>query len=131
MIVIAILAILYSIAAANVMGLQNEAKVSRATADLKTLQLAINNYINKYNFCPKKEDYQIVLSHELPNIMVSHLTDPFGPTVNTLYSYETSLNKQNYVAYSIGLKRDGKALIGNDGRAMPSGTAITVTNGYF
>jgi len=130
LIVIAILAILYSIAAANVMGLQNEARISKARGDLKTLKLALDTYVKNYNMCPKKQDYQYVLIQESPNLLVSHLTDPFGPTANTLYPFDASNNSENYVVYSIGIHKDGAATIGDDGKVSLKGTPLFETNGY-
>lgn len=130
LIVIAILAILYSMAAANVMGMQTEAKIARAKGDLKTLKLAIDAYIKNNNACPKKDDYQYLLIRQSPNIVYGNLIDPFGTTMNTLYSFEISDNNENYVVYSIGPKKDGKAAIGNDGMVSISGTPLFETNGY-
>jgi type II secretion system protein G len=130
MIVLAILSILYSIAAANVMGLQTEAKIARANGDLLTLKLALDSYIKNNSICPKKEDYQRVLIRETSTIITGNLFDPFGRTMNTFYSFDVSGNKENYVVYSIGPKRDGKATIGNDARVVPEGSIIFATNGY-
>ncbi|MFH1710245.1 MAG: prepilin-type N-terminal cleavage/methylation domain-containing protein [bacterium] len=130
MIVIAILAILYSIAAVNIMGLQTEAKVAKTNGDLKTLKLGLDSYIKNNNTCPKKEDYQRILIRETSAIITGNLFDPFGRTMNTLYSFEVSGNKENYVVYSIGQKKDGKSSIGNDGRVLTEGSAIFETNGY-
>jgi prepilin-type N-terminal cleavage/methylation domain-containing protein len=130
MIVLAILSILYSIAAANVMGLQTEAKVSRANGDLLTLKLALDSYIKNNNLCPKKEDYQTILIQETPSIVTGNLFDPFGKTMNTLYSFKVSGNKEIYVVYSIGPKKTGEATVGNDGRVVPEGSIIFATNGY-
>lgn len=131
LIVIAILCILYSIAASNVTGMQNEARMSRVTADLKTLQLAVENYNKNNGACPKKEDYQIVLRNESPNIIMSNLLDPFARNTNTLYKYEVSYNKQNYILYSVGHNRDGNARIFDDGKVVIEGTPILLTNGYL
>ena len=56
--------------------------------------------------------------------------DPFGDTMNSLYPFCISNNNKNYVVYSVGLKRNGKAVIGNDGRVLIEGTPIFETNGY-
>jgi general secretion pathway protein G len=130
LIVIGILAILYSMAAANVMGLQTEAKVSRAMGDLKTLKLALDTYVKNNDACPKKEDYQYLLIRTTPNILPGNLFDPFAVKVNTLYSFDISDNDENYVVYSIGVKKNGKASIGNDGMVLTEGAPIIETNGY-
>ena len=130
LIVLAILSILYSIAALNVTGMQTEAKIAKAHGDLKTLKLAIGLYIMNNNVCPDKEDYQRVLAQKAGNLLSGNLIDPFGVTMNTLYSYEISDNKQNYVVYSVGTERNGIAAIGNYGRVSAEGSAIFETNGY-
>jgi len=130
MIVLAILSILYSIAAANVMGLQTEAKVSRANGDLLTLKQALDSYIKNNSVCPKKDDYQRVLIMETPTIITGNLFDPFAKTMNTLYSFNVSGNKESYVVYSIGPNKNGDATVGNDGRVVTQGSAIFATNGF-
>jgi len=52
--VIAILAVLYSITAVKTIGMQTEAKIAKTKADLKTLKFAIDTYITKNNVAPKK-----------------------------------------------------------------------------
>jgi|WetSurMetagenome_2_1015567.scaffolds.fasta_scaffold801089_2 prepilin-type N-terminal cleavage/methylation domain-containing protein len=131
LIVIAILCILYSIAASNVIGMQNEARMSRVNADLKTLQLAIESYNKNNGTCPKKDDYQVVLLNESPNIIMSNLLDPFGKTNNSLYKYEVSYNRQSYVLFSVGHNHDGMARIFDDGKVVVEGSPILLTNGYL
>lgn len=131
LIVIAIISILYSIAAANVTGMQMEARISKCNGDLRTIQLAVDSYLKNNNVCPKEADYEVILRNEIPNIMTSELMDPFGATYNTLYSYRTSPNHQNYVVYSVGMGRDGSANIGDDGKLIVRGAPIFATNGYL
>jgi len=128
--VIAILAVLYSITAVKIIGMQTEAKIAQTKADLKTLKFAIDTYIMRNNVCPKKDDYQRLLISQTPNIVFGNLMDPFGNTMNSIYPFDISSNKKNYVVYSVGLKRNGKAVIGNDGRVLIEGTPIFETNGY-
>jgi prepilin-type N-terminal cleavage/methylation domain-containing protein len=130
LIVIAIITILYSMAAARVMGMQVEAKLAKVQGDLKTLKVALDSYLKENRFCPRKEDYQRILSYEKPTIIFCDLCDPFGETMNSIYPYETSANKENYVIYSVGPKKDGKATIGNDGKVSIKGSPIFETNGY-
>lgn len=131
LIVIVILCILYTAATAHLLGLQNEAKKSRANADLRTLELAINTYYKNNDQYPRGTDYQIILNREVPNIIFGTLMDPFAKHFNVLYCYDVSYNKQHYVVYSIGEKIDGQATIGNDGRLIIQGTPILVTDGYI
>jgi prepilin-type N-terminal cleavage/methylation domain-containing protein len=131
MMVIFVLGIFYSIAAANVMGLQNEAKMSRVKGDLRTLQLAIESYAKKNIDCPRKDDYQVVLINSVPNILQGNLMDPFGRTYNTLYSYDVSSNMQYFVVYSVGSRRKGDASISNDGKVESNNDPIIITNGFI
>lgn len=129
LIVIAILAILYAMAAANVLGLQYEAKIARVKGDLKTLELALNSYFKNHKVCPVKDGYQTALLQAKYNILNGYLYDPFGSTVNTQYSYDTSGNDFYYVAYSVGLGRNGSATVSNNGKVGIENEPILVTNG--
>ena len=130
LIVIAILAILYSISAANVTGMQTEAKMSKANGDLKTLKLALDSFFKNNNIYPTEANYQRTLIQERPSILTGNLMDPFGNTVNTMYSYEISYDMQNYVVYSVGPRRNGEATIGEDGHVTIKEDPIIATNGY-
>lgn len=131
LIVIAILAILYAMAAANVMGMQYEAKIARVKGDLKTLELALNSYFKNHDICPDKAGYQTALLLSKSNILTGNLLDPFAATANTQYSYDTSSNNYYYVAYSVGLGRNGSATVGNNGIVEKENDPICVTNGDF
>jgi prepilin-type N-terminal cleavage/methylation domain-containing protein len=131
LIVIAILCILYTVSSANVTAIQNEARLSLVNADLKTLQLAVESYYKNNGVLPKKEDYQVVLMNESPNIILNNLMDPFAKHFNTLYGYEVSYNRQNYILFSIGPNRDGAARIFDDGKVVVEGLPILLTNGYL
>jgi len=130
LIVIAIIAILYSIAAAQVTSMQMDAKIARAKGDLKTLKYALDSHLKGNRYCPRNCDYQRILSYEKPTVIFCDLYDPFGKSVNSMYPYETSANRENYVVYSVGLQMNGKAIIGNDGRVLIKGSPIFETNGY-
>jgi prepilin-type N-terminal cleavage/methylation domain-containing protein len=130
LIVVAILAILYSMASAQVMGMQLEAKVARAKGDLKTLKFALDSYLKENKGCPRECDYQRILYYAKPTIVFCDLHDPFGTTMNCCYPYDTSANKEYYVVYSIGPKQNGKASVRNDGKVLIEGEPIFETNGY-
>lgn len=131
LIVISILAVLYNITAINVLGLQNEARYSRIKGDLKTLRLAIDTYIKNKGVCPQEDNYQRALILSKPKILEGNLFDPFGATVNTLYSYSTSANNQYYIVYSVGMRRNGSAGVDNRGELIIEGSVIYETNGYY
>jgi len=130
LIVIMILGILYSIAAANISGMQNEARMAKANGDLKTLELAMNSYLKNYGECPAKDNYQRTLIQSRNPIIHSNLFDPFGATMNTLYAYEVSEDSRYYIVYSVGAQRSGASTINNSGTIITSGSIIYETNGY-
>ena len=131
LIVIAILAILYSIASASVTGMQDEARIARTKGDLATLRLALDGYVKNYGRCPLEDNYQRYLLTASPRILDGNLMDMFARSVNTPYSYGTSNNRKYYVVYSVGEKRTGRIYINEEGVITKEGTAIFQTNGYF
>ncbi len=130
LIVIAVIAIIYLMAAAKVIGMQTEAKIARAKGDLKTLKFALDSYQQENKICPRKGDYQRILSYAKPTVIFCDLFDPFGKTMCSMYPYEISANKESYVVYSVGPKQNGRATVGNDGRVLIKGSPIFETNGY-
>ena len=131
LVVIAILAMLYTMAASNVIGIQNQARVAKANGDLKTLQAAIYYYLSNNHICPQESDYQHILLRSSTTMLSNDLIDPFGESVNSLYGYKISYNKQNFVVYSVGMTKDGRATVGDDGRVLIWGNPILVTNGFL
>ena len=130
LIVVAVLAILYSMASAQVMGMQMEAKIAKAKGDLKTLKFALDSYLKENSGCPRKCDYQRILYYSKPTIIFCDLHDPFGQTMNCVYPYETSSNNNYNVVYSVGPKQNGRAFVRNDGKVLIEGEPIFETNGY-
>ena len=131
MIVIAVLAVAYVLATIYIIGLQNEARMSKIKGDLKSLQMAVESYKNNHDICPKEEDYERVLSSEFPNILPGHLNDPYGATASAPYSYSTSYNQLHYIAFSVGKNRNGSATIRDDGKIFVRGTPIIISSGYL
>ncbi len=131
LIVIAILCFLYVMAAENIKDIQTQAKISKATADLKTLQVALTAYLMNNKELPREMDYQYVLLKQDSRILNSDLMDPFGEKMNTAYGYNRSFNGQNFVTFSVGPKKNGRATVGDDGRVLTNGEPIVVTNGYL
>jgi general secretion pathway protein G len=129
-IVIIVLSILYTLASFHISGLQAEAKIARAKGDLKTIELAINSYLKNKSACPPQEDYQTALLFCNPKILDKNLMDPFGATVNTLYSYIASSNQKYYAVYSLGSRGNGSVTVDNGGTVLVEGSAIYETNGY-
>jgi type II secretory pathway pseudopilin PulG len=131
LIVLAIVTIIFTAMGMNVRSLQNEAKISKAVADLKLLQVAIESYYKNYMYeFPPAQNYQNELYDAIPRILEGNLIDPFGPTTISLYSYSFSQNKSYYVIYSLGVKRKGYAVVDDGGAVSLSGDPIWISNGH-
>jgi prepilin-type N-terminal cleavage/methylation domain-containing protein len=128
--VVAIVALVYIFASAKVIGMQTEAKIAKAHGDLKTLKYALDSYIQENKVCPRKGDYQRILSYAKPTVIFCDYMDPFGDSMCSMYPYEVSANNEKYVVYSVGPKMDGKATIANDGKVSIKGSPIFETNGF-
>ena len=131
LLVILILALLYSIAAFNITGLQKEARIAQAKGDLKTLELALTSYLKNTGVSPLADNYQTDLLSANPKILEENLVDPFGTTNSTLYSYIVSIDQKYFVVYSIGIKEDGSVELSANGNVVIKGAAIFETNGYL
>ena len=134
LIVISVISILLSFMMLSVRGMQNEARVSRARADLRTLQVAIEAYFKNHNnngsggYLPA-ENYQRTLLTASPRILSSNMFDPFGETFDSLYKYDLSGNEKYYILYSLGLRSNGRASIADSGDVTVTNKPICVTNG--
>jgi prepilin-type N-terminal cleavage/methylation domain-containing protein len=131
LIVIGILAFLYTLALSNVSSMQTEAKISKANGDLKSLKLAIDYYVSIKNYCPEEKEFQRIIMRETPGMLYSDLLDPFAESVSTPYGIKVSPNRENYVVFSIGVSRNGSATIDDRGNVRKIGTPIVATNGYL
>jgi prepilin-type N-terminal cleavage/methylation domain-containing protein len=132
LIVIAIITIIFSAMAINVTSLQNEAKISRAQGDLKTLQIAIESYYKNYMYeFPAEDNYQRTLLESTPRVLESNLIDCFGATSISLYKYTLSPNGSYYIVHSLGISRRGEARVGNAGIISVERDPIWATNGHL
>ncbi len=130
LIVIVIISIILSFMGISVKGMQNEAKVSKATADLKTIQVAIEAYHKNHDHSfPPEENYQRTLLLANPRILPSNMFDPFAKAINTQYVYKLSSNNKYYIIYSLGIGGKGEVSISDSGIATITNGAICVTNG--
>jgi general secretion pathway protein G len=131
LIVIMIIAIIFTAMGINISSLQREANMSRIRADLKTLQLAVESYYKNYMYVfPPVNDYQTILIDATPRILEGNQIDPFGETTSTLYAYNLSPNGSYFVIYSPGAGGSGKASVSDDGIVSVSGRPIWVSNGH-
>ena len=128
LIVIAVIAILISIALPRFRGMQEEGNIAKAKGELRTLQTAVESYyIHNNNTYPTALSSLTTAS---PNIIGSSLpTDPFNGTSN--YGYAQSTNVRFYVIYSVGIGGNGSATINDTGTVTETnGSSCTyVTNG--
>jgi prepilin-type N-terminal cleavage/methylation domain-containing protein len=131
LIVLWILAFLYTLALGNITNMQNTAKISKANGDLQALKLALNYYVQTKNKCPEENDFQRTIMKETPGMLYTDLIDPFAENGASPYKYSISPNKENYVVYSIGPSHKGSATIGDNGVVQVVGAAIVATNGYM
>jgi len=131
LIVITIIAIVFLAMAINISGLQNEARISRIRADLKTLQLAIESYYKNYMYVfPPVENYQTVLLDATPRVLESNLIDPFGATTSSLYAYDLSPGGAYFIIYSRGMGGGGEARVDDSGTVSVAGSPVWVSNGH-
>ena len=132
LIVIAIISIIFAAMVVNISGFQNEAKISRAMGDLKTLQLALEAYYKNYMYeFPPEENYQRTLIEAVPRVLEGNLIDPFGKDNSSLYLYKLSLNGTYYVLYSPGISHLGNAKVDDRGTVGLSWGPVWVSNGHL
>lgn len=106
MVVMVVIAILVGIAIPRFKGMQDEANITKAQSELKTLQVAVESY--RSNQDPPEypdtsasliEDYLLDAS---PQIISSILFDPFHPDGQAEYGFILSEDGQYYVIHSYG-----------------------------
>lgn len=101
MIVIVVIAILIGVLLPNFRGTQDEASVSRAKAELRTLATAVESYyIHHSNALPTALSN---LTSATPRIVTVIPDDPFR--ASTDYTYSVDSNNVYYVIYSYGADR--------------------------
>lgn len=110
LVVIAVISILIGIAVPRIKGMQDEANRTKAEAEVRTLQTAIESYyINQTpNAYPATSTTlgNSTLKSAKPLIVSEVLYDPFLAT-STEYNYIRSSNAKYYVILSVGI--DGTA----------------------
>jgi type II secretory pathway pseudopilin PulG len=104
----AVIAILISMAIPSFRGMQQEARKTKASGDLRVLKMAIESYYknNGWVYPPTGTTWETLLTTTavVPNIINTVIYDQFNPTANTQYGYNLSggTNGQYYVIYSVG-----------------------------
>lgn len=134
LVVITVIAILLGIAIPRFKGMQQEGNMTKAKAELKTYQTAVESwYIHQNpNSYPSTtiSVCQDALCTATPIIVANPLYDPFAPP-QTEYNYALSPSGNYYVIWSVGPNGTSISGIADDGTVTgvnPS-TDIYVTNG--
>ncbi len=130
LIVVSIIIIIAGIALPRMLGLSDQARVSRVGGDLRVLQTAVESYIINTNKVPPAGSN---LETADPVIVsdFSKITDPFSAGGTSTYGYSTNstTGKQYYVLFSLGKGGNGTASISSAGVLTCSSGAICVSNG--
>ena len=134
LIVIMVIAILIGIALPRFGGMRDEGNTTKAAAELRTLQAAVESrYIHTSPHAyPAAAGWEATLVGATPQIIGAELYDPFGVTSTTDYQYALSTSGAFYVIWSQGSGRstsiDG---ISDLGVVTPAdrGDDIFVSNG--
>ena len=103
LIVIMVIVILIGIALPRFRGMQDEANITKAAAELRTLQTASESYYihsSPHAYPATGATWEDVLVTSTPQIISAALLDPFSPTAQ--YSYALSASGLYYVIFSVG-----------------------------
>ena len=108
MVVMVVISILIGIAIPRFKGMQDQANVSKAEMELKTLQAAIESYYINQNPKEYPPTTSSIITDSLqgasPNIINEILYDTFNPTEE--YDYILSEDEAYYVIFSGGVDRN-------------------------
>ena len=136
LIVIMVIAILIGIALPRFGGMRDEGNTTKAAAELRTLQAAVESWYmhrNPHTYPVAGGSWETILAATttVPQILGSVLYDPFGASATTQYRY--ALSGSYYVIWSLGPNRTSTITgISTTGTVNPSGATgddIFVSNG--
>jgi prepilin-type N-terminal cleavage/methylation domain-containing protein len=116
LIVIMVIAILIGIALPRFRGMQDEASTTKAAAELRTLQTAVESWYihrNPHTYPVAGATWETQLTTAAPEIIGAVLVDPFNGTAQ--YGYALSGNGRYYVIWSVGPNTSGTLTIANTG----------------
>ncbi len=102
LVVISVIAILIGIAIPRFKGLQDEARVAKAKAEVKTLQAAVESFKNNSTTGAFPADIGAALTTANPRIITATLYDPFE-TPDTIYGYQRNTAGTCYVIWANGV----------------------------
>ena len=134
LIVIMVIAILIGIALPRFGGMRDEGNTTKAAAELRTLQAAVESrYIHTSPHAyPAAAGWETTLVGATPQIIGAELYDPFGATSTTDYQYAKSASGAFYVIWSQGPDRATTVTgISDAGDVTPAarGDDIFISNG--
>lgn len=100
--VIMVIAILVGIALPRFSGIQDEAKITKAKGELRTIQAAMESFYmhQRPNAYPETAELMDQLVSATPQLIAQPLYDPFADSQE--YQYILSDNGRYYVLFSIG-----------------------------
>ncbi len=135
LIVIMVIAILIGIALPRFGGMRDEGNTTKAAAELRTLQAAVESrymHTNPHAYPAAGGTWEtaLTLTTVVPQIIGAPLNDPFGANSTTQYRY--ALNGAYYVIWSLGPNRTSTITgISATGTVTPAATLddIFVSNG--
>ncbi|MFA5339353.1 MAG: type II secretion system protein [Candidatus Omnitrophota bacterium] len=134
LIVIMVIAILIGIALPRFGGMRDEGNTTKAAAELRTLQAAVESWYmhrNPHTYPAAGGSWETQLTTAIPQILGSVLYDPFGASATTQYRYAVS--GAYYVIWSLGPNRTatitGISATGTVNPAGATGDDIFVSNG--
>lgn len=134
LVVITVIAILLGIAIPRFKGMQQEGNMTKAKAELKSLQTAVeswNIHQNPHAYPATSTTICVsTLNGATPLIVSNPIYDPFAPA-GTEYNYAVSPSGAYYVIWSVGPNGTAISGIADDGTVtgINPNTDIYVTNG--
>jgi general secretion pathway protein G len=125
LIVIAVIAILISIALPRFKGMQDEGNIAKAKGELRTLQTGIESFYIKNKAYPTSAQGLAILTTQVPQLIETVPDDPFRAPTNK-YKYAVSPNGKLYTVMSVGPGGDpaDTVTIDDDG-VVTEGTAAS------
>ena len=106
MIVMAIMAVLVGMILPRFKGMRDQASISRAQGELRSIKTALESYFITNGAYPTTSETvcgtYLAIAAANPRILTSALYDPFGATATTEYNYTKSANGLYYVVASVG-----------------------------
>lgn len=122
LIVIAVIAILISIALPRFKGMQDEGNVAKAKGELRTLQTAVESYYIHNSQAYPATLATLNLTTTIPSIVTTTPNDPFAAAATSYVYVLGGTNSKYYIIYSVGPGANGSA-------AISATNTVTETNG--